>query len=177
METTLKKDGQVQATKAIAANTESNISYVVNFTKIGTDENGKNKILAVKELPYKDKGGLKSRSRAFITALIAIVNSCLHMKMDEEKFDSILSAQLKPTKDGTSISVRIDCINEATGERITINSGNILNKPDEHIEALTKELDWYKKNGYNTNGKSITETYRDKQYEILDYELTNYIRA
>ena len=171
MKNSLKIDGYTQDAETIAIPT-NNIHYVVSVNIIHHDENRDVKPLVNRKTVFKDASAIRARQSAFSYGYMLSFVSEKEGGLYKDHIDNYYEVMFKQMKNVNILFLSIDCINEETGEDITISECSFDNPPeDDCIENCVTELQWYKDFGYDTEGRTIKVKDHGRKQKILDYQM------
>ena len=165
------KDGTAQGAQYSAAQT-SNLSYVVVMTIRHFDQNRKCKVIVDKKTPFTGLNPIELRKKAISHAVQIGFDSQIDGKLCKYHLDSPMEGMFKQMRNTTCLSIEVICKNSITEEELIIHEGDINNPPEEYLDECSVELEWYKRYGYDTEGKVIkVGSGFNKRRQILDYRM------
>jgi|GEM_PF-3929144 hypothetical protein len=168
-----KTNGEAQVVKANTAAT-NNIIYVVTQAIFHFDGNGKPQIVKRQETTFNDGRAIDNRINGFQSAFKLTEDAKTDGKLYKEHLDTVVEGQRKRMKNVNTLWVMIDCVNEKTGERVTISEADFFHQPDVFLDGCVAELSWYREYGCDTDGRVISiMDHERKTREILDYGMVD----
>lgn len=178
MKTTTKNDKLANKAGAVTK-AENNFYYVVNLEIRHFDEKSKCTMLRDEQTPFKMKNSaIDNRRDAFNFAYQLLQDANIDGKLCPYHLDSPDEGFAKGMKNITALSVEIDCVDEKSGDRVTISEGDFFNEPEDTLDDCEAELMWYKNNGYNTGGLEISvEDEFGDEHSILDYGIVEILES
>jgi hypothetical protein len=113
------------------------------------------------------------RKKAFSYAFQLTQDANIEGKLCKMHLDSPSEGFAKKMSNITTLSIGIDCLDDRTGDRITISEADFLEQPDEYLDDCIAELMWYREYKYETENWVISIKDDRKTWEILDYGIAD----
>lgn len=167
------KSSKGKKAEAIVAST-NNISYVVKLLIIYIDQKRKPTIIVDEETPFNGVSAIECRKKAFNHAFQLIQDASIDGKLCKIHIDSLDEGFAKDMRNTTALWIDIDCLDNKTGDRMTISEADFFEPPDEYLGECIAELRWYREYGYDTEGKVIPIVDDGETVEILDFTVPDF---
>lgn len=172
MKNVTSTEGTAKVAQYSTANTTSNISYIVAMTIRQVDQNRKCKVIVDKKTTFKGASALDCRKKAISYAVQLGFDARIDGKLCKYHLDSPTEAMRKGMKNFTALSTEVICRNSITEEELIIHEGDLNHPAKEFLDDCQLELLWYKRYGYDTDGKVIkVRRGLISSCQILDYQM------